>query len=518
MHILTGILSADPSHDAAWYYMAQVALHEGDIAMAEASLRKASELDPGNFWYRYKLAVIYAYTFKEVAIPMYEKLLEDFPKKIDLYAELVELYISEQEYEKALQTIYEMEKIYGPTEILTVYAHSILLALGREQEAKEYLLQHNSKYSSPYVLTALAESEYRQLNDTTALAYYDEAIELDPSYSPALLGKAEVCRLTYRYDEYFPVLNKYVENPMETSYDKTEYLYSLINRGDPKFIVKYQSRLDTTMVKLAQTHPGDSLVYDLRGVYYFYTGRYDEAEHQFREYAETFPDSYDARISLLEFLMYDNRWKELSDECRKAYQRFPDEHSLLQMAGAADYNLGNYDKVLEISNQLLSIEPADSARNLSAWSTMGDVYYLLGDSKKAFKAYEKALKINPDYDYVLNNYAYYLSVEGKNLKKAYNMSRRSLEIEPDNPSYLDTFGWILYLRGEFLEAKSFFKTAMLHGGKESSNILDHYAEVLYALKEYDLAFVYWNLALQKDDDEVPGLKEKVESKRKEAGR
>jgi tetratricopeptide (TPR) repeat protein len=516
---LTAVLYDDPSYDAAWYYMGQVALHEGDLERAETFYRKAAELDPGNFWYRYKLAVIYAYTSKEVAVPMYEKLLEDFPKKVDLYAELVELYVSEQEYEKALQTIYEMEKIYGPTEVLTVYAHRILLALGRDEEAMEYLLQHNSKYSSPYVLTALAEAEYRQLNDSTALAFYDEAIGLDPSYSPALLGKAEVCRLTYRYDEYFPVLNMYVENPMEPSYDKADYLYSLLERGDPKFIVKYQSKLDTTMVKFAQTHPGDSLVYDLRGIYYHLTGRKDEAEQQFREYVEKYPDSYSATASLLEFLMYDNDWNELSVESRKAYQRFPDESLFLQMAGAADYNLGDYDKVLETCDQLLSIEPADSAINLSTWSTMGDVYYILGDSKKAFKAYDKALKINPDYAYVLNNYAYYLSVEGKNLKKAYNMSRKSLELEPDNPSYLDTFGWILYLRGEYLEAKSFFKTAMLHGGKESSDILDHYAEVLYALKEYDLAFVYWNLALQKEDDEeVPGLKEKVESRRKEAGR
>jgi hypothetical protein len=49
--------------------------------------------------------------------------------------------------------------------------------------------------------------------------------------------------------------------------------------------------------------------------------------------------------------------------------------------------------------------------------------------------------------------------------------------------------------------------------------LDHYADVLFALKEYDMAFIYWNLALQKNtDDEVPGLKEKVEQKKKETGR
>jgi hypothetical protein len=59
---------------------------------------------------------------------------------------------------------------------------------------------------------------------------------------------------------------------------------------------------------------------------------------------------------------------------------------------------------------------------------------------------------------------------------------------------------------------------MLYGGKESAVILDHYAEVLYALKEYDVAFIYWNMALQKDDGDVPGLKEKILERKREIGK
>ena len=48
-------------------------------------------------------------------------------------------------------------------------------------------------------------------------------------------------------------------------------------------------------------------------------------------------------------------------------------------------------------------------------------------------------------------------------------------------------------------------------------ILDHYAEVLFALKEYDLAFVYWNLARQKNRGDLPGLEEKINKRKAEAG-
>ena len=93
------------------------------------------------------------------------------------------------------------------------------------------------------------------------------------------------------------------------------------------------------------------------------------------------------------------------------------------------------------------------------------------------------------------------------------MSKKTIEAEPDNATYLDTFAWILYLQGKPLEAKPLFKHAMLYGGKDSVVIMDHYAEVLYALEEYDLAMVYWNLALQKNDGEIPDLEEKVRQRR-----
>ena len=213
--------------------------------------------------------------------------------------------------------------------------------------------------------------------------------------------------------------------------------------------------------------------------------------------------------------MYAQEWEDLSREGRKAFERFPKETAFLEMASMGDYNLEEYDKVLDLCQKVLEVAPRDSSKTLRAWSTMGDIYHQLGDDKKAYKAYDKALKINPDYVYVLNNYAYYLSVEGKKLKKAYNMSKKTIEAEPDNATYLDTFGWILYLQGKALEAKPFFKHAMLYGGKDSVVIMDHYAAVLFALKEYDLALVYWNLALQKNKGEIEGLEEKVKQRRQE---
>ena len=98
------------------------------------------------------------------------------------------------------------------------------------------------------------------------------------------------------------------------------------------------------------------------------------------------------------------------------------------------------------------------------------------------------------------------------------MSKVTVEKDPHNSTYLDTFGWFLYLQGKALEAKPFFKHAMLYGGKESVVILDHYAEVLFALKEYDLAFVYWTQAQSRNNGEIEGLDEKISRRKAEMKR
>ena len=93
----------------------------------------------------------------------------------------------------------------------------------------------------------------------------------------------------------------------------------------------------------------------------------------------------------------------------------------------------------------------------------------------------------------LNNYAYFLSLEKRNLSKAEKMSRKTVEGEPDNVSYLDTYGYILYLLKRPAEAKTWFKRAIIYGGKEDEAVLRHYSMVLEALGEKELALYYKSL-------------------------
>lgn len=517
---LETLVAVDPDNDAAYYYLGMTALMQNDLELAETGFETAVQLDSSNFWYRHRLAGVYAMTDrKELTVEIYNGLLKDFPKKSDLYYSLIELYLSMGRMEDALSTLDQIDTVFGRSDVSVMTRFDILRRLGRMEEAYQVLEAYNREYSSPQVLAMLGDYRMSMYEDSTALAYYDEALDIAPDYAPALLGKSEVFRITRRYEDYFRTIDVFIKDKDIPAEGKCDYLKALVQHSDPNFLTRFQPSLDSVMTSFRSVHPGDSLVTALAGIYYYGTGRMDKAKDCFRENVEQWPESLGAAANYAEALMYMGEWEELSAYTKDAYGRFPDELAFLEMSTLADYNLKAYDDVIATCSRIISVAPDDSARVLTAYTTLGDIYYHLGEKAKAYRSYDEALKVNPEYLTVLNNYAYFLSLDGRKLKKAYSMSRITVEKEPDNATYLDTFGWILYLQGRSEEAKPYFKHAMLYGGKESAVTMDHYAEVLFDLKEYSLAFVYWNQALAKDTEgEIPGLEEKIRQRKAEMNR
>lgn len=169
----------------------------------------------------------------------------------------------------------------------------------------------------------------------------------------------------------------------------------------------------------------------------------------------------------------------------------------LRMQMAAALNKGQ--TVIDECLKLMELQPDDPDAQVTGLAIIGDTQYSMGRKREAFKTYEKALKTDPQECAVLNNYAYYLSLDRRRLAKAEKMSRITIDKEPDNPTYLDTYGWILFLRGKAAEAKPYFKHAMIYGGKDSAVILMHFSMVLDKLGEKDLASYYANLAKSKQE-------------------
>ncbi len=501
--ILTTLSKACPEDDAVWYYLAQTSIQLQDADGAEQALQKAVALDSTNYWYRRMLGRLYLMRNKlDEGTAQYEALVKAFPDKSSATYELLDIYLARKEFDKALDILSEIEQQRGPSEEVARTQYDIYTAMGRQEEGVAILEQFNRQYSSPSILSMLGDYYLADFADSLAQVHYTEALSLDSSYVPALLGISEVYRHQRRYTDYFNTLDSFFSSEDTPASAKTLYVTNMTRSLDPKILQLHREGFDRMVLRMTEVHPADSTVLTTAGSYFYSTGREAEAGKWFRESADCYPESLSQTATYVQYLSLQKDWETLRERSKAGFERFG-ELAFLDYANMANYELKDYDAIIANCQYLLKTYPKDEKLCLSAWSMAGDAWHEKGDSKQAFRAYDKALKLDPSYAPVLNNYAYYLSLQGKKLKKAYHMSKKTVEAEPDNATYLDTFAWILHLMGKDLEAKPFFKHAMLYGGKESAVILRHYATVLEALGEDDTASVYRNQAARLDAQEKP---------------
>ena len=335
---------------------------------------------------------------------------------------------------------------------------NIYMNKGRGDKSAEIYLklmeEHPSKYTNAYTLTLLGNRNLEDYKDSLALDNFEKALMYSPDYAPAILGKSEVYRMRGNIPGFFTSIDEMVGNPVFNPEAKCDYINQLLQHIDYNFYRMWGPQLDSLVSKCAAVHPADSSALRLAGNWFYGTDRKDKGREYFNRFVEAYPKNLDAQYLKLQVLMDEGATaRELIDQCEV----------IIRTGGEKN------------------------PRVMPALATIGDTYHKLGQEKNAFKAYDRALKADPEYLPVLNNYAYYLSLQKKKLKKAASMSRKTVEKDPDNATYLDTYGWILYLQGKAQQAKPYFKHAMLYGGRDSAVILEHYATVLETLGETDLA-------------------------------
>ena len=488
------VVADEPDNDAAYYYISTMLR---DSTAAAEQLRKAVELDPDNYWYNYALAQNYISQGKsEDAAEILEKLIAEHPKKSSIYTDLIGVYSSSKQYDKALDAIDKLESKVGPNDALATIRTDMLLSQNKPQEAYDYMLKYFQQNRSPRAACFLAQYNAANFNNQEALLFYDAALEINPFDTEARYGKAHVHRALGQYDLYFENINPFLANPDIMPTAKAEYMADVLQQQ--QFVYTFAPQVDTMMMNLYASAPADSSVCSLTSSYLYQRGQVDDALLLAKSNADNYPQSYNLNFTYPLMLYYSGDYPGVTSSATVALQRFPNDIDLLQLRASSFWQMGELDSAIDDYVTCAAVADKGSETQLRCYSGLGDLYHMKGDQKTAFGYYDKALKLDPSYVPVLNNYAYYISERyptpvkkvPKDLRKALDMSRITIEKEPDNATYLDTYAWILHLMGYDLEAKAHFKHAMIHGGKESGVILRHYATVLKALGENDLAEVY----------------------------
>jgi len=157
-------------------------------------------------------------------------------------------------------------------------------------------------------------------------------------------------------------------------------------------------------------------------------------------------------------------------------------------------------------------ESTDAQLASDIYALLGDVLHEADANEEAYMAYDKALSYNGLNLICLNNYAYFLSLEGKKLEKAAQMSRLTVETESENATYLDTYAWVLYVQRQYEQARIYINEALRYTAEtpENAAIFDHAGDIYFRCGEKATALDLWKRALSLADNAA--LKKKVQRK------
>ena len=458
-------------------------------------LRRAVAADSGNFTYRMALATLSRNMgmYGEAA-ETYERLVEDFPKKTELNYYLADALTQEGEIGKAIDAYNALESSVGMNEALSMQKYKLYNQLGQQDAAFEEIEKLAEKYPMEARYRIILGDLYLEKNDTVkARSYYDKAHETDPDNPYYIVSMANYYEATgNEAAAEAEILDALANEKLDVETKVTVLSRYTLRLQQSQ---KGTERANTLFEALLEQHPEDTDLKQMYGGLLITQGKTDEARFQFQLVTEMEPDNAFAWQQLLNLALRTEDIEEIIRICTKCQTLFPNAPEYYFYLGIAYYRQDKYQEALDTYYAGIDVIPAENPQLKSDfYGQIGDIYYQMKQLDRAYKAYDEALKYNDNNVVVLNNYAYFLSLEGKDLKKAERMSAQCIKSEPDNATYLDTYAWIFFVQGNYTLAKIYIESALEKDTTKSPELVDHYGDILFMTGDKDGAVSQWEKA------------------------
>ncbi len=497
------------------YYLLGVYYSDLNLdSLADASLKRAIELNPKNDFYHERLAQWYIQTHEySKAIDAYEYLYANNHSRTDVLELLLRLYQQEKNYDKALTAVERIEQVEGVSEATTLEKMQLyqlsgdkqrgynalkelydehpndvnvkvmmgnwLQQNGRSDEAKEILLEAEQTDPNNEIVATSLYDYYRQNGDDSLATIYRDRILLNKHTATSM-------KIT--------MLQNIIRNSEQQGADSTEVL-TLLNDI---------LAIDST----------DADIAELKAVYMQMKEMPEDSVNKALEYVLAIaPDRTSSRLLLLQ-----TKWNKMDldgiiDLCQPALIYNPDEVAFCYYLGMAYFQRGDTIEALDAFRRGANNVSGrnDSEQMADFYVLIGDIEHQLGHTAEAYAAYDSCLQWMPNNVACLNNYAYFLSLEGTDLKRAENMSIKAVAIEPNNATYLDTYAWVLYMQERYSEAKIIIDRTIenLDSLENNSTIYEHAGDIYDACDDRDKASYFWHQALLLEPDDEATLRRKI---------
>lgn len=503
----------DPSSSAVMYGLSPYYLVLDKDSLAQDALIRIVEAEPHNQYYNLALINYYNKTGdNKSAISLYEDMLEYSDEKSDIYMALYSLYTDENMTSEAVRVLEMLEKSEGKTDEITMQKLRQYMQIPDTARAVALVKELIAENPEDMRYISLLGDVYMYIGDYgKAEGLYWEALEMEPDEVVTLsslsslysaLGKDSLFTITterlLKSEKLDPVnrLNTLVEYAAYKGDKDSAYVMDFFRE---------MMQLPYDQLEISETY-AQYLIYRNAPV--------DSIRPILEKIISIEPENTSAMLQLLTYAIADNDYEEVISLCDNAMMYIPELLELYYYKGLSCYFLDRKDECAAVYELGLSRRSDETSPDVlsTVYTVLGDVYHELGELDKCIESYDSALVYNPMNMSVLNNYAYYLALDNRELDRALDMSRKTIESEPDNPIYIDTYAWVLFLLERYEEAKAYAEKLIGLNDDMSAVEFHHCGDIFAKTGDMERAVEYWKKAVETGDDSKI-LKKKIRKRK-----
>ena len=512
--LLQHCLDINPTASSALYEISQYYMFLRQVPQGQVALEQAVAFAPDNYWYSQGLVSLYQQQNElDKAAALLEKMVTRFPSKQDPLFSLLDIYSRQEKYNDVISTLNRLEKRLGKNEQLSMEKFRIYLQMKDDKKAFQEIESLVQEYPMDMRYQVILGDVYLQ-NGKKQEAYdaYQKVLAVEPDNPMALFSMASYYEQTGQKELYQQQLDTLLLNKKVTSDTKISVMRQVIAENEQS------SAKDSTQVialfdRMMKQDMDDPQIPMLYSQYLLSKNMEQEAVPVLEQVVDLDPTNKAARLMLVSAAVKKEDYKQIIKVCEPGIEATPDALELYYYLAIAYHQAEQGDSVLSVCNRALEHITPDTRKEVISdfYSIMGDIYHTKKQMTEAYAAYDSALVYNPSNIGALNNYAYYLSVERRDLDKAEEMSYKTVKAEPNNSTYLDTYAWILFEKGNYAEARIYIDNAMKNDGEKSDVIVEHCGDIYFMTGDVEGALKYWKKALEMGS-ESKTLKQKIEKK------
>jgi tetratricopeptide (TPR) repeat protein len=470
-------LEYNPGSAAIKYQLSKIYYRTGFIEEAKRMGIEAWNSEKQNRWYLLNLITIYQTTNKtDSAILFTKELISLEPERAENYFNVAILYQISGEYRKSLKLLEQIEKHFGKSmEVLTL-KYSVYQSMKDHKQAVSQLYSAHEKYPDNLSVVGMMAEFYRDSGvQDSASKYYDDLLRGDNRDPLSVFSYIDYLVVFIRYNEamqYFTnSMNKQIINREQTAG------YFMNKLEEDNKILEHKQFYDSALDYFDSISKDDLRISALYVDYQLKIRNYTNAAEKLKEMMVLNERNYRIWEQLLFTENIMNQYDSLLIYGERAIAIFEDQPLPYLYTGIAYLQKKNYSMALKTMEK--GYQFADNKNiSLQYCIFIAEAYNGVPNREKSFEFYKKALSIDSANILVMNNYAYFLAIEGKDLKRAEYMSRQTIKKERSNAIYLDTYAWILYKMKRNLRAKCYIRKAMKHGGGSDAEVTEHYSIIL----------------------------------------